>query len=149
MRFNPIPLITLCLFIGFSSLAQETSEYNLLLRSGAIVPEKNITPEKLNLFNNKAARAANKTFAVIQFEQIPTPAERQQLLQQGIELLDYIPNFAYTVTIDGSLSSDILNRFKARSVIELSAVQKNAAGTGSGKFPKLVNQGRRDGGCLD
>ena len=82
MRFNPIPLITLCLFIGFSSLARETSEYNLLLRSGASVPEKNITPEKLNLFNNKAARAANKTFAVIQFEQIPTPAERQQLLQQ-------------------------------------------------------------------
>ena len=135
MRFNPIPLITLCLFIGFSSLAQETSEYNLLLRSGAIVPEKNITPEKLNLFNNKAARAANKTLAVIQFEQIPTPAERQQLLQQGIELLDYIPNFAYTVTIDGSLSSDILNRFKARSVIELSAVQKMQPELAVGNFP--------------
>jgi len=135
MRFNPIPLITLCLFIGFSSLAQETSEYNLLLRSGAIVPEKNITPEKLNLFNNKAARAANKTFAVIQFEQIPTPAERQQLLQQGIELLDYIPNYAYTVTIDGSLSSDILNRFKARSVIELSAVQKMQPELAVGNFP--------------
>ena len=45
-----------------------------------------------------------KSFIVIQFESIPTEKEKQQLKQEGIELLDYIPNNAYTATVTGSLN---------------------------------------------
>ncbi len=135
MRFNPIPLITVCLLVSFSSLAQDDSRYNLLLKSGAVLPAKNITTEGLSLFSDQAARADNKTFAIIQFEEIPTSAERLQLSQSGIELLDYIPNNAYTVTISGSLNIDILNRVKARSVTELSAQQKMQPELALGNFP--------------
>ncbi len=135
MRSNPIPLITLCLLVSFSSLAQTASRHSLFLKSGTIIPEKNIDTEGLRLFNNNASKAENKSFAVIQFEQIPTPAERLQLSQSGIELLDYIPDNAYTVTITGSLNSDVLNKVKARSVTNLTATQKMQPELAIGNFP--------------
>ena len=102
MRPNPIPLIAAFLVLFSRSLsAQDDSRYNLLLKSGAFIPHKNITDDKLNQFNRKAIRATGKTFAVIQFEHIPAVSEKKQLLEAGIELLEYIPNNAYTVTITG------------------------------------------------
>ena len=124
MRFNPIPLITCCLLISFNTWAQTDLRRNLLLKSGTITPVKNITPEAINTFNRNVSTAQEKKFAVIQFEQIPTEAVKQQLKQQGIELLDYIPNNAYTVTISGSLNATILLQAKASSVIELRQCKK-------------------------
>jgi len=142
MKSNPIPLITLCLLVSISSLAQvipsqteNNSLYNLLLRSGVVVPEKNISTERVSQFNNRAARIVQKTFAIIQFEQLPTENEKQQLIQSGIELLDYIPDYAYTVTISGSLDAAILTQVKARAVIELSALQKMQPELSRGDFP--------------
>jgi hypothetical protein len=60
---------------------------------------------------------------IIQFENIPTADERKQLLEEGIELIDYIPNNAYTATVTGSLRSNALKRAKSRAIMELSAVQ--------------------------
>jgi hypothetical protein len=101
MRFNPIPLITICLLVSFSPSAQtpnsqpeNNSRYNLLLKSGIIIPEINITPEKINEFNSTLSRSTDKSFVIIQFNRIPNQSERHQLLQSGIELLDYVPNNA-------------------------------------------------------
>ncbi|MES1214365.1 MAG: S8 family serine peptidase [Bacteroidota bacterium] len=131
MKSNPIPMIAALLFvcISYTAKAQKNSlgdgaEFRLLLKSGSFIPEKNISFEKLDQFNRKALRVQEKTFAVIQFEKIPTIDERKQLQQSGIELLDYIPNNAYTVTITGSLNTTILTQLKARAVIELTAEQK-------------------------
>ena len=142
MKSNPIPLITVCLLVSISSLAQiipsqpeNNSRYNLLLRSGVVIPEKNISTERLSQFNNRAARTAQKTFAIIQFEQLPTENEKLQLKQSGIDLLDYIPDYAYTVTISGSLDAAFLNQVKARAVIELSAQQKMQPELSRGDFP--------------
>lgn len=135
MRFNPIPLITCCLLISFSTWAQTDSRRQLLLKSGTITPVKNITPEAINTFNRNAQTAQEKRFAVIQFEQIPTEVVKQQLKQQGIELLDYIPHNAYTVTISGSLTATILLQAKASAVIELTAMQKMQPQLAQGNFP--------------
>jgi hypothetical protein len=124
MRPNPIPVIAAMLFLSMSLTAQDDSRYNLLLKSGTFIPEKNITAEKLVEFNRTASRTSGKTFAIIQFEQIPGTNERLQLSQQGIELLDYIPNNAYTVTISGSVTTDLLTQVKARAVINLTATRK-------------------------
>ncbi|OSZ80802.1 hypothetical protein CAP36_06040 [Chitinophagaceae bacterium IBVUCB2] len=138
MRFNPIPLITCCLLISFSTWAQTNSRHNLLLKSGTVTPVQNITPEEINTFNRNAQTEQDKTFAVIQFEQIPTEAIRQQLKQQGIELLDYIPHNAFTVTITGSLNATALLQANARSVIELSATQKMQPELAKGNFPSYA-----------
>lgn len=135
MRFNPIPLMTLCLLLGFTSLAQDVSRYAIQLRSGAVTPEKNISPQRLDEFNRQASRTAGKNFAIIQFEQIPGEQQKLQLQQSGIELLDYITGFAYTATINGSLNETVLTATKARALIQPTAIQKIQPELASGNFP--------------
>ena len=141
MRFNPIPLITFCLLVSFSSLAQianpqteVASRYNLSLKSGTIIPAENITADKVNSFNRSLAKSTDKSFVIIQFEKIPTQLERQQLLQAGIELLDYVPNYAYTATISGNIDIVSLSQTKARGIVELTAFQKMSVDLAVGNF---------------
>ena len=101
MRSNPIPLLALLLLFSLFSAGQSSSQqeknsrYSLRLKSGSFIPQKNITADKLEQFNPAlAARSGGKIFAVLQFENIPTPEEKKQLQQAGIELLEYIPNNA-------------------------------------------------------
>jgi hypothetical protein len=142
MKPYPIPLIVVMLLLCLSLAAQPVPpqrdgdpRYSLLLKSGAFIPEQNIIAEKLDQFNHTAARTSGKTFAIIQFEQIPGTKERLQLSQQGIELLDYIPNNAYTATISGSLTNDLLTQVKVRAIIGLSANQKMQPELARGNIP--------------
>ncbi|MBL7720776.1 MAG: hypothetical protein JNK98_02155, partial [Chitinophagaceae bacterium] len=135
MRFYPIPLMAFVLLLSLSVSAQDDSRFSLLLKSGTIVPPKNITAENIDNYNRVASRTNGKALAVIQFEQIPSPAERLQLKQAGIELLDYVPNNAYTATITGSLEKGQLLNFKVRSVIELTPVQKMQPELAASMFP--------------
>ncbi len=135
MRPNPIPLIAAWLLLSFCAIAQTDHRYDLLLNSGTVSPVKNITPGQIEQFNKTSSRASGKSFAVIQFEQVPGLAERALLSQQGIELLEYIPNFAYTVTISGPLQADRLLQVKARAILELTANQKMQAPLARGILP--------------
>ncbi len=135
MKPNPIPVIAMLLLLCLSSLAQDDSRYRLLLKNGAFIPEKNITTAKLEKFNGNANRSNGKTFAIIQFEQIPTESERQALNQNGVELLDYIPNNAYTVIVSGSLNTAFLQQIKARAFVELTAEQKMEPTLATGNYP--------------
>lgn len=135
MRFNPISLITMFILSAISSFAQETSKYTIELRSGFITPEKNISAERVSSFNQSAARAAGKSFAIIQFEEIPDASKREQLKQTGVELLEYLPGNAYTATITGSLDLASLTNAKARALIEPTAMQKMQPELAKGNFP--------------
>ena len=135
MRIYPIPLIAAWLLSCFTASAQDDPRYTLLLKSGNIIPVKNINSTSITSFNSRASRSAGKTFAILQFEHIPTVSERQQLFQEGIELLDYIPNNAYTVTITGPLNEITLQRMQARAIIEPTAQQKMQPELAIGAFP--------------
>lgn len=135
MKPNPIPVIAVLLLLSCSLAAQDDSRYSLLLKSGSFIPEKNITAEKLDQFSRTAARTTGINFAIIQFEQIPTAAERQQLQRAGIELLDYIPNYAYTATISATLDAGLLTQLKTRAVVELPAVLKMEPELAKANYP--------------
>jgi hypothetical protein len=127
MKFNPIPLITICLLVSFSLSAQQSpddSRYRLQLQSGSFIPEKNIVPDKLKTIDQRAVAVNGKSFAILQFENIPNEAQRRQLQQNGIELLEYIPANAYTATITGSLNPVVLQQNKVRAIVEFNPVQK-------------------------
>lgn len=123
MKSYPIPLIALLLF-SLVSAAQNDPGFSLLLKSGSVTPTANITPEKIIEFDQKNKKASGKAFAIIQFEKIPTESEKQELKKQGIELLDYVPHNAYTVTITGIPDAALLSQFKARALVTLSPQQK-------------------------
>ena len=126
--------LLILLFVSLITSAQTINNYQLLLKNGTFTPEKNVFSGGKSEINLRTAKGS-KLFVVIQFEEIPTPAEREQLKNQGIELLDYIPNYAYTATITGKPVINTLARTKARSIIELTAEQKMHPSLSSGKFP--------------
>jgi hypothetical protein len=135
MRPNPIPLLTILLLLCLQSFAQNEKQYDILLKTGAISPSKNIDASRIAEFNNRASRTDQKTFAILQFEELPNDAAKQALKMSGIELLDYIPNNAYTATITGDLHSSVLTYARARAIIELSPGQKMHEAISSGLFP--------------
>lgn len=133
MSRNPVPLITLlCLSI---IAAGQKNDPRIFLRGSSFTPAKNISVSDVDNFTRNAKRFNGKTFTVIQFEHIPTLQERAMLLQSGIELLDYIPNNAYTASIKGSLNVAVLNAVKARSIIDLKPEQKMLPALANKRFP--------------
>jgi hypothetical protein len=135
MKIHPVPVIAALLLLSLFASAQEETRFSLLLKNGSVTPEKNITPDKINELDRKTVKTAGKSFLVIQFEKIPTEAERKQLQLAGIELLDYIPNNAYTVTVTGTLNTNLLQQVKARAVVALTPEQKMQPSLAKGIYP--------------
>lgn len=135
MRANPIPLIAAALLLSFSALSQDANRYTLLLKSGTVVPTENITAEKLADLNNRISRNGSSTLAIIQFRELPATAQKQQLEQAGILLLDYIPNNAYLASISGTMDAGMLEAMQVRSLSALTASQKMLPSMAAGILP--------------
>jgi hypothetical protein len=119
----------------FFSSCLHAQDYTIQLKSGAVHLQPNIRKSVVDSFNSKSARFRQKTFAIVQFESLPTEATRKMLSANGIDLLEYIPNNAYTVTITGSPSSAILEQVKARSIFQPLPEQKMEERLASGIYP--------------
>src|SRR4030095_7302163 len=104
MKIRPVLAISVFVLFSLHALSQQDSAYRLLLKNGSFIPPKNISADFVREFNLRSSRFEGRSFAVIQFEHIPTLAERQQLLNAGISLLDYIPSSTYTVSIKGPIN---------------------------------------------
>jgi len=126
MKIRPVLFTIAVAVLSLHALSQQDSAFRLFLKSGPFIPQKNINPDFAQTFNQRVSRIEGRSFAIIQFEHIPTQAERQQLFTAGISLLDYIPNNTYTVSIRGSISDKTLKQAGARSLIELRPEQKMA-----------------------
>ena len=135
MRIYPIPLITGLLLCTLFSFSQKDTSFALRLRNQSFTPEKNITAENANRFGQQLQKVNGKSFAYIQFEKIPTDAEKQQLKQAGIELLDYIPEKTYSVLIRGNANYGALQSARARSIFTLSPQQKMHPAMAKGVYP--------------
>ncbi len=87
--------------------------YELVLDSRSYVPG-----------NVRVARAED-SHLVIQFYEIPTDAEREELADAGIVLLDYMPNYAWTAFVKGG-AVQALDLGIVRAVFALRASDKIA-----------------------
>lgn len=63
-------------------------------------------------------------FRLIQFNTLPTIEQRAALKQHGIELLDYIPNKAYTACISSMANLSALTSFNVRFVGKINPLYK-------------------------
>jgi Subtilase family/Secretion system C-terminal sorting domain/CARDB len=135
MRIHPIPFtILLCLF-SIISFSQKDERSALQLRGGKIFTEKNITQENVKSFTERLQKVNGKSFAILQFEQLPSETKKQELAASGIQLLDYIPGNAYTICITKNIDLTILQNAGARSILELSPEQKMHPAMTKGIFP--------------
>ncbi|MGZ8537652.1 MAG: S8 family serine peptidase, partial [Flavisolibacter sp.] len=135
MKPNHFLLLAVSLFFAGTLLAQRKTDLLLHLKNGPVQTTSNISKQVIDSFNSKMIRTNNKSFAIIQFESIPTQEIRNQLSVNGIELLEYIPNKAYTVSISGDANLIALQSAKARSIISLTGKQKMQSLLADGKIP--------------
>jgi hypothetical protein len=126
--------LSLLALLSGTVLAQNVKDYKLMLKSGSFTPKKNISENEKAGVNLRTSKTG-KSFVIIQFEEIPTKEEREQLKKEGVELLDYIPNYAYTAIISGSTTQNTLARMRGRAMIELSPEQKMEPDLANGRFP--------------
>lgn len=134
MKINHLLLVVFTFFFTNSLLAQNTDR-SLLLKNGSVQVTENIRQSVIDSFNTKAPRYNGKAFLILQFETLPNEEIKKQLSANGIELLEYIPNNAYTASISRNLKLDVLITAKTRAIIQLLPEQKMEAKLAQQKFP--------------
>lgn len=116
-------LFALLLFSGGVALAQ-TVQFG----SRQVVPEPNLKKLRTQplrggniptLQQLDPAFVAGKNYALLQFENIPTPKERTLLEKSGVSLLDYMGNNAYFVEIPGTVNLAKVAGANANSVMPI------------------------------
>ena len=127
-------LLTAVFLIAFSVFAQKI-ELPILLREGPVTHFYTLSKPHIDSFNKSVRRYDNRAYAVLQFGQLPTPAAKKELATRGIELLDYVPQNAYTISFTGVLDAGVLQRAGARALVDLKPQQKMHPALPKGAWP--------------
>lgn len=145
--FTSCCLLFVALFTTLDSYSQnQKSSGKLLLKNGVITSQPAISEGSVRGINQKVLSKHRRSLVVIQFDNLPSEEEKHRLKEEGIQLLDYIPDKAYSAMITRQLSVASLQKFKTRAVLELKATQKMSPDLASGSFPAHAVKGS---GALD
>lgn len=108
-----------------NNLFAQKQDFKLYLRNGTIKPPANLVQGATT-----SATLRENTFSgigrlvIVQFNEIPGEKTIAALKNAGIELLEYVPDNAYTALIRKAPETGLLLSVHARSVIELTPDQK-------------------------
>ena len=123
---------TILFLLGFSVsfvYAQEKfkGNYEVLFASGNRTFEPNLADflAEPNLAASDYVRGY--TYVYLQFEHIPTQAERDRIDATGILLLEYIPHKVYIAAIPEAFDWQLLHDWEVRTVMKISANNKLAS----------------------
>ncbi|GAB2944621.1 hypothetical protein GCM10027048_06850 [Hymenobacter coalescens] len=125
-------LLLAALALGSSALHAQTPPPDtprLLLASGTPTPPANFSAWMAAGRTEQLGAAEvwqAKYYRVIQFERLPTAAEHRALAALGVQLLDYLPQNAYTAALPTTLDRTRLRGFGIRSVVPVEARWKYA-----------------------
>lgn len=110
-------LIALFSFGGNESILsiKDSSNYEIKLKSGEFTPDVTDDFGKVSR-QLSATENQESVYRMIQFYDIPTLREKENLNKSGIELISYIPNKAFYAKIPTHILSSDLARLNIRSV---------------------------------
>ncbi len=126
---------TLLLLIFSNGLFAQQNDYSILLKSGNFIPSENISTLTKNAEVFQKSIFDNRHYVIIQFNALPSQAEKDQLKAAGIQLIDYIPNNAFTASVSENFSLNGFKSFPLRSVFQFSAEQKTIPEILKGNVP--------------
>jgi hypothetical protein len=112
--FRALTIIFL-LSLPATLVAQTKEPYSIHLKTGTLHPAANA---KAWLQQSAIARQANVPVQVlVQFQTLPTEAQKKQLKDRGIILQDYINGNAFTAIVSSSATEAVANEFPIRAII--------------------------------
>lgn len=106
--------------------------YDIAFQSGIIGASAMNLPAAENESVFSASEYQGNYYLVMQFEQIPDSSTRQSLAAAGIELFDYIPNYAYLAKVPIGLS---FSEIAARAIAVYEGQYKLSAALATGNYP--------------
>ena len=108
-------LNTFCLFFLATSFSfSQNKNYTIQLLNGSFLPQENH-----QTLISELSTQTEFSCKIIQFYDIPSAKERLALKDAGIELDDYIPNYAYIAIFAKNRNLDVFNTIKVRAVFNL------------------------------
>ena len=105
-------------FLFFANLSAQ-QDYQILFSSGTMTPTENVRDFAENAVINANENYDGYYYRMIQFFDIPTDAQHQEIKQNGIELLEYLPHRAYIAAIPNSLDPQKLVELNVRAIWEI------------------------------
>lgn len=129
---HKLPLLILFAAGLFIQQLQAQRDYNIYLASGAVPIPEMYAPEDVTSTLLQECSFLGSSYVTLQFYDIPTPAERAQLEALGIELLGYIPNYAFLAKVPQEVN---LNRISARAVFVIKPEHKLSEALMNENFP--------------
>jgi len=115
--------------------AQVNRDYNILIHSGKFIPAENISNITKNSDVFQQSLFSGKHYVVIQFKSLPTQLEKDKLKADGIELIDYIPNNAYTASVSADINISDLRSSLFRAVFQFKPADKTVPAILNGSIP--------------
>lgn len=119
-----LPWLVSALLYSNALFAQKNQDHKLYLRNGTAVPPANLSGNTTRVAFRENASSELGRLVIIQFNGIPDARSVAQLKNAGIELLEYIPDNAYTVVLRAEPDIALLNAVNARAIVELMPDQK-------------------------
>ncbi len=129
-------------FLFFAHVSAQ-QDYQISFSTGAIIPAENIRDFAEQAVINASDNYDGYYYRMIQFYDIPTNAQHQEIKQNGIELLEYLPHRAYIVAIPNSLDPQKLIDLNVRAVLEITPNIKMANGLQQQPFGAWADRGDR------
>jgi len=133
--------ITFFAIFSFSGTGQNQANHKLHFKNILLEPSENIeafinTPSfsDQNIFNGYF-------YKIIQFNEIPSQKQREILLNDGIELLDYIPHDGYFASFKTNFKPDALRASNAVSIVDITSAIKLAPMLFEESYPDYALRG--------
>ncbi len=121
-------VVVFCLLLVASSINAQL-DFAVKLKTGEF------TPSQLRFSASRAASYVDQ-HVLIQFDHMLTDAERRALENEGIELLSYVPNYAYTARLRTTIDQATADQFGIRWLDGIDPLQKIS--------PDIDNMGIRE-----
>ncbi len=124
--------VTLFLFVSLH-VSLSAQDYHLFLHSGVSLPEESIR------YHTEADRVIDgHYYCILQFYDMPTGTLRKDLENTGVELLDYIPNYAWLARVPVGID---LTSFPIRTIRQPTVEDKLAPELQTGSFAPCLIEG--------
>ncbi|KQS26643.1 S8 family serine peptidase [Dyadobacter sp. Leaf189] len=112
-------LVILLLVSSTSIFAQHLAQRQLFLKNRVLSLSAGI-PDEMGFNNRRLQEQENGKFLmIIQFDSIPGETVLSYLKSNGIEVLDYIPDYAYTTTVTARINREVLEKAGVRAIFRL------------------------------
>lgn len=137
-----INTILFFLILFFANLSAQ-QDYQILFSTGTITPTENVRDFVANAVISANENYGGYYYRMVQFYDIPTNAQHQEIQQNGIELLEYLPHRAYIVAIPNSLDPQKLIDLNVRAILDITPDFKIANSLQQKPFGYWADRGDR------